>query len=77
MPELPPRSDGHECPIEGCARRVSSHQLLCARHWRAVPRDLQRDLYRTWDRGRGAGTEAHDQAMHAVIHAADVGVRDA
>jgi hypothetical protein len=71
MAELPHRRSGHECPIDGCTRRVPSHQLLCAPHWRAVPRDLQRALYRTWDNGRGAGTDAHNEAMHAVIHAAE------
>lgn len=62
----------HECPVDACPRRVPDHQLMCARHWRLVPPDLQRRLYRAWDRGAGAGTDAHADAMAAAIHAAEV-----
>lgn len=64
--------DSHACPIEGCERRVPDYQLMCPRHWRAVPVDIQRLLYRAWDRGRGRGTEEHIEAMDAAIHAAEV-----
>jgi hypothetical protein len=68
-------SGSHRCPIDGCERRVPSYQLMCPRHWRAVPADVQRRLYRTWDHGRGAGTEDHIEAMDAAIHAAEVDAR--
>jgi len=62
----------HVCPINGCQRQVPDHHLMCPRHWRTVPADVQRRLYRAWDRGRGRGTQAHIEAMDAAIHAAEI-----
>jgi hypothetical protein len=78
MPDDEPQStqrNWHHCPIDGCNRRVLDHRLMCGPHWRGVPADLQRRLYRAWKHGRGAGTDAHAAAMAACIHAADLQVR--
>jgi hypothetical protein len=68
-------ADDHRCPVGDCKRRVPAHQLMCARHWRLVPRDIQRVVYRAWRRGRGAGTAAHQEAMAAAITAVEEGER--
>lgn len=64
-------SDDHQCPIAGCSKRVPYHMLMCGRHWRLVPADLQRRLYRAWGRGAGAGTSEHADAMVACVHAVE------
>lgn len=46
-------------------------KLLCWTDWRRVPAALQRALYAAWDRGRGAGSLEHGQAMRACVDAAN------
>jgi hypothetical protein len=45
---------------------------MCPRHWRQVPAEIQRQVYRAWRRGGGAGTQEHIEAMDAAIHAVDI-----
>ncbi len=59
----------HECPRDGCTALVDTGKLMCAEDWRQVPAPLQRAVYRTWDKGRGAGSLAHRAAMKAAIRA--------
>lgn len=39
----------HTCPIEGCGAQIKRHLLMCRQHWRMVPRDVSKDVLRTWD----------------------------
>lgn len=64
-------SNGHRCPVGDCRERVRDDQLMCRRHWWAVPRDLQRELYRAWRRGAGAGSNEHQAAMADCIAAVE------
>jgi len=41
----------HECAAEGCTARIGLSMLMCRRHWAKVPRALQREVYRQWNRG--------------------------
>lgn len=59
----------HPCPKRDCTVTVPSHQLPCRQHWFAVRRALRDAVWRTWDRGRGAGTPEHTAAMRAAIAA--------
>jgi hypothetical protein len=56
-------------PDQGCVAQVPQHRLMCRRHWNMVPKALQWPVYRSWDLGRGAGTEAHVAAMRAAVQA--------
>lgn len=38
---------GAACPA-GCGRVQRPGRLLCSTCWSEVPRELQRDVYRTW-----------------------------
>lgn len=42
----------HTCHAEGCTRIVPPALLMCGRHWKQVPRDLQRDVWRTYRPGQ-------------------------
>ena len=33
------------CPVAGCAAKRHRHHLMCFRHWRRVPRDLQQAIW--------------------------------
>lgn len=63
--------EGHECPIDRCVIHVPSHQLMCRKHWKMVPLELNRTVYATWSNGQGAGTPEHQEAMDAAIHAVE------
>jgi hypothetical protein len=41
--------------------------LACSRHWYQVPRPVRNAVWRAWRNGAGAGTEAHQLAMHLAI----------
>lgn len=61
--------DRHDCPIDGCTKRIPHAVLMCRHHWAKVPRQLQGAVYRAWARGRGAGTDAHTTAIAAAVAA--------
>jgi hypothetical protein len=65
----------HECPAEGCNAHVTDSMLACGRHWRLVPQDLQRRVYRAWRCGTGAGTAAHIAAITDAVAAMNATLR--
>ena len=40
---------GALCPT-GCGRQIKPGHLMCLHCWREVPKDLQREVNRTWRR---------------------------
>lgn len=42
----------HTCHAEGCPAKVPPKMLMCGRHWRMVPRPLQRAIWATYRRGQ-------------------------
>jgi hypothetical protein len=38
----------HRCPVQLCTRQVADELLLCSFHYGRVPRELQRELNRTY-----------------------------
>lgn len=63
------KDTSHECYGHNCSTRVPRSQLLCRTCWRLVPGPLQRKLYAAYNRGRGAGSPEHLQAMQECIEA--------
>jgi len=41
--------------------------LACRRRWYQVSRPIRTAVWRAWDNGNGAGTEAHRLAMSLAI----------
>lgn len=37
----------HKCAADGCKKEISIALLMCGRHWKLVPRQLQRAIWRT------------------------------
>ncbi len=62
------------CPVGGCESSRPSYKLMCAAHWRHVPRALSQEVYAAW-RARTAsepgGRERHQAATDAAIAAVE------
>lgn len=50
----------HKCPVDGCEAQCQQHILMCYRHWKLVPKDLQVSVYRAWGVFRKAEPGAGD-----------------
>lgn len=62
----------HKCPVKDCPKDgLPQHILMCVRHWRLVPHDLQREVYRKWNNGLGYGSQDHLRACGAAIAAVE------
>jgi hypothetical protein len=59
----------HRCPGPGCAAEVDPSMLMCPQHWYQVPKPVRSAVWRTWRRGAGSGTPAHQAARAAAIAA--------
>jgi len=62
-------SQSHRCPARKCPQWVPNHLLMCGRHWRLVPRELQAAVYRAYDAGPEAAIDlirAQSAAIAAV-----------
>ena len=46
-----PRNE-HHCHARGCMVTTKPEMLMCLRHWRMVPRDLQRRVWATYRAGQ-------------------------
>jgi hypothetical protein len=57
----------HKCPVDGCEAMVPRSMLMCARHWRLVPTDLQKSVWRGYLEARGS--EGHLAACLAATNA--------
>ncbi len=40
----------HECAAPGCTKLVDNDKLMCVGHWKALPLDIQREVWLTWRR---------------------------
>lgn len=57
----------HRCPKPGCTVDVGHDYLMCAVHWRRVPKPLKDEVWRTFKAGRLS--KEHVAAMGAAIEA--------
>lgn len=42
----------HRCHAIGCTVEVKPELLMCAKHWRRVPKDIQREVWRSYRSGQ-------------------------
>lgn len=68
------------CPIDNCDKSVPSDKVMCGRHWKTVPRELQRAVYRTWNarlkRRDVCAIDEHEKAKTAAIDVATAAERE-
>lgn len=64
----------HLCHARGCPTPVKPELLMCLRHWRLVPRDIQARVYATYRRGQcddmKPSKEWHEAASAAIGYVA-------
>ena len=53
------------CAIEECPIEIRQSQLMCAGHWRLVPRPSQCEIYSLFRKRRGGST--HQEAIARAI----------
>jgi hypothetical protein len=62
----------HTCHAAGCSASVPPKMLMCLRHWRMVPRDLQRAVWAAYVPGqeqRKDPTREYMVAHHLAVAA--------
>lgn len=68
----------HRCAAHGCSRQIPLRMLMCAAHWRQVPKGLQQGVWATYQEGqehwldageRPRPTPAYMEARRAAIDA--------
>lgn len=64
----PPR---HVCHAVGCDVGVPPRMLMCLRHWRMVPRELQRRVWATYVAGQEIRKDPTAEYMEAQRAAVD------
>lgn len=57
----------HKCPKPGCTTQVGYDYLMCAVHWRRVPKPLKDEVWRTFKAERLS--PEHVQAMRQAVEA--------
>ena len=60
----------HRCHARGCTTAVEPRMLMCLKHWRMVPRKLQRVVLREYREGQ---ERTKDPTM-AYLNAADAAI---
>lgn len=62
-----------ECAVRGCTYPCKQRKIMCARHWAAVPRQMQQALWRTraWGESRKCHpSERYQLAVADAVRAA-------
>jgi hypothetical protein len=62
--------DTHPCAAPTCAAMVGAGLLACRRHWRRLPGDLRREVWRTWRRvlaGRNGAIALYEAARAEAV----------
>ena len=62
--------DGHHCHAKGCTRPCPPEYLMCGWHWRLVPYELQREVWRTYNPGQCDGNAEITEEWHEAADAA-------
>ena len=53
----------HECHADGCPAEVPPKMLMCLKHWRMVPRPLQRRVWAAYRPGQEVDKNPSDEYL--------------
>lgn len=67
--------DEHHCHARNCGVATKPEMLMCFRHWRMVPRDLQRRVWATYRDGQ-CDDKQPSREWHAAADAAIAAVAE-
>lgn len=59
----------HHCHARNCSAKTKPEMLMCLKHWRMVPRNLQKDVWATYRPGQ-CDDRAPSKAWYAAADAA-------
>jgi hypothetical protein len=59
-------SELRECPVPGCTTRHKRELLMCGWHWKRVPEELRKRVWRTFKHD-GVLSEEYQEARDAAI----------
>ncbi len=65
----------HTCHVDGCDLECEPRRLMCAPHWRMVPRDLQKAVCRHYRAGQEVTKKVSPEFV-AAARAALIAVQD-
>lgn len=61
----------HTCHAIGCATEVPPERLMCLRHWRLVPRQIQKAVWATYRPGQCRDKKPSTEWIQAARAAID------
>lgn len=61
----------HTCHAKGCPKNIPPKLLMCLRHWRMVPRELQRAVWATYRPGQEVDKRPSEDYLKAARAAID------
>lgn len=61
----------HTCHAHGCTAEVPPKLLMCLKHWRMVPKALQRAVWATYRSGQEIDKQASREYLEAAKAAID------
>lgn len=59
----------HRCHARGCIKAVPPKLLMCLRHWRMVPRDVQARIWATYRPGQEIDKNPTDEYLTVMDQA--------
>ncbi|MFZ5621142.1 MAG: hypothetical protein ACOY5W_08995 [Pseudomonadota bacterium] len=62
-------SQTHACRAHGCCSQIPPELLLCGRHWKMVPKELKRALWKLSRPGSDATKRTSDRYLTAAANA--------
>jgi hypothetical protein len=68
-------STRHMCHARRCGRVVLPRLLMCLRHWRMLPRDLQREVWRAYRPGQEVDKRPSAEYLDVMKRAVDAVAR--
>lgn len=60
---------GHTCHADGCTKQIAPALFMCLPHWRQVPRDLQREIWRLYEPGQEQTKDASAEYLAVASRA--------
>ncbi len=66
-----PPDPPHRCHARGCTTEVAARLLMCRKHWRMVPRDLQRGVWAHYVDGQEVRKDPTPEYLEAADRAID------
>lgn len=65
----PKEREAHKCHARNCPTNIKSTLLMCAKHWKMVPKEIQDEIYNTYRKGQ-CTTKTPSREWHSAANKA-------